>query len=98
MQKVKIDYTEKERSAIGDFLYSYKRDILIKNDCIVVVDIFKKYELLTDEGHAKYIDEINKQKNDVASCLYWFVLKTMPSEQITEIMKEYLFDNFLDKI
>lgn len=90
MPKVKIDYTEKERSAIGDFLYSYIRDILIKNDCIVVVDIFKKYKLLTDEGHAKYIDEINKQTDDIATCLYWFVLKTLPADQITEIMKEYL--------
>ena len=61
-----INISKKEKNIIAEFIYSSQNDILIKSDCIKLVEVFKNHNIIVSDDkkydviYLYYLIVINK--------------------------------------
>ena len=82
------DFTKEQRAIIGEFVYSYDNDILIKPDALDLVDVFIEKDFIDEEEAIILRDKIN---NNIP-CLEEMIeilFTSVEEEEGKKIMKEY---------
>ena len=83
----KLNFTKEERNDIAEFIYSYKADILIKNDAIKLIKVLANHGIIDDP---KLFNKKVENKEPNISSILFVLVNEIGSTKIDEIMNEYL--------
>jgi len=87
-----IDFTEKDRFAIAEFVYSYNSDILIKGDAQDLIDVLERHNLVSEEMGVTY-EQLRKNasnnSNGVGEQLMLITSNVISEKQGLAIMDDY---------
>lgn len=87
----KIEFTKQERNVIGEYIYSCGTDILIKSDCLDLIEVLHKHDVIKQPK--SYIDAVDKREDGIVDKLNSILYATVSENQIDEIMKGYFGNN-----
>lgn len=83
----RIPFSLNDSYLIGEFIYSYTKDVLIKTDAINLVKVLFRNELLFNIN--SWLRDIEKQDQKVATKLINLLENNVSKEQHIEIMRAY---------
>ena len=87
MEAKMINFSKEDRFVIAEFVFSNETDILILSDCIKLVEVLAKHNLI--EGKDEWIDNINNKAPGIVDAITKIVGEKISAAQGKEIMNEY---------
>lgn len=88
----KIDFTKQDCNAIAEYIYSFRQEILIKQDALNLIEVLEKHKLIVNPK--KWISDI-ENKNPVADRLFMLIYTVIPQDYIQVIMEHYYNGNLI---
>lgn len=82
------DFSPEQRNVIGEFVYSYETEILIKADALSLIKLFQGKELVTEQ-HAGELSEKIINNKEVIDELLEILFTSIEDEEGRKIMEEY---------
>lgn len=83
----KIPFSLLDNYMIGEFIYSYTQDTLVKPDAVNLVKVLFRNEILFNIN--SWLRDIENADDRVATRLVILLEDNISKEQMTEIMREY---------
>lgn len=87
MENNKINFTEKERTVIAEYIHAYHTDTLILSEAYDLLEALNNHKLI--DNYEKLVNDVKIKKNGIAEKLVNILNSTITPTQGDEIMKEY---------
>lgn len=87
MENNKINFTEKERTVIAEYIHAYYTDTLILSEAYDLIEALNNHKLI--DNYEKLVNDVKTKKNGIAEKLIHILNSNITPTQRNEIMKYY---------
>lgn len=82
-----MNFNQKERTAIAEFIHAYQTDTLIKSEALDLIEVLEDHELISETDYLQ--DRVNEQSEGIADDLLDLITRNLPYGILESIMDEY---------